>query len=143
MTSLVSVAVALAIAAVMIGIFVVLKLKFKNRVLPTFLKPFAAILFVGAFLRHIYMQTAVYYVKGLDHPSSPFNVDGPNPELTAFAIILVWFSYAAMLTTVLSTFFNFKTLSSKSKCNFMAKCRIIRTYYCNRQKSCFQIFTAI
>ncbi len=110
MTSLVSVAVALAIAAVMIGIFVVLKLKFKNRVLPTFLKPFAAILFVGAFLRHIYMQTAVYYVKGLDHPSSPFNVDGPNPELTAFAIILVWFSYAAMLTTVLSTFFNFKTL---------------------------------
>ena len=104
------VVMALAIAAVMIGIFVPVKIKFKNRILSYVMKPFAALLFVVAFLRHLYLQTAVYYVQGLDHPSSPFNVDGPNPGLTAFAIILVWLSYAAMLTTVMSTFFNFKTL---------------------------------
>ena len=110
MTSLHFMGLALLIAAVMIGIFVLLKWKFKNRILPTFLKPWAALLFVVAFLRHLYMKTAVYYVQGLDHPSSPFNVDGPNPGLTAFAILMVWFSYAAMLTTVVSTFFKFRTL---------------------------------
>ena len=110
MTSLLSVAVALLIAAVLVCVFTLLKFKSKNGILSKVLKPFAVVLFVTAFLRHTYLQTAIYYVAGLDHPSSPFNVDGPNPGLTAFAIILVWLSYAAMLTTVLSIFFNFKTL---------------------------------
>ena len=110
MTSLPSVAISLLIAAIMVGVFALLNFKVKNRILPKVLKPCAAVLFVTAFIRHLYLQTAVYYVAGLDHASSPFNVDGPRPGLTAFAIILVWFSYAAMLTTVMSTFFNFKTL---------------------------------
>ena len=110
MTSLLPVSVALLIAAAMVGVFALLKIKSENRILPKILKPCAAVLFVIALLRHLYMRTAVYYVQGLDHASSPFNVDGPNPGLTAFAIILVWLSYAAMLTTVLSSFFNFKTL---------------------------------
>ena len=110
MTSLPSVAISLIIAAIMVGVFTLLNFKVKNRILPKVLKPCAAVLFVVAFIRHLYLQTAVYYVAGLDHASSPFNVDGPRPGLTAFAIILVWFYYAAMLTTVLSTFFNFKTL---------------------------------
>ena len=110
MPSLLSVLVSLLIAATMVGVFTLLKFKFNNRILPKVLKPCAVVLFVTALLRHLYVQTAVYYVKGLDHPSSPFNVDGPNPGLTAFALILVWLSHAAMLTTVLSAFFNFKTL---------------------------------
>ena len=110
MTSLASVGSALLIAAIMVGVLLLFKYKCRKITLSKILKPCAAVLFVTAFLRHLYMQTAVYYVEGLDHPSSPFNVDGANPGLTAFAIILVWLSYAAMLTTVLSTFFNFKTL---------------------------------
>ncbi len=108
MTHLTSVGVALGTAAILIGIFVLLK-HFRVNI-SNVIKPLSATLFIVAFLRYLYLEPAVYYVRGLLSENSPFNADGPNPGLTAFAIILLWFSYAAMLTTVMSAFFNFKTL---------------------------------
>lgn len=110
MPSLLYVAAALLIAVALVGVFALLKFKAKNRVLSTVLKPCAAVLFVASFLRYLYLKPAIYNLRGLDHASSPFNVDGADPVMTALAVILIWFSYAAMLLTVMSAFFNFGTL---------------------------------
>ena len=103
-----SVATALTLAAIVIGVCMLLKHFKKN--LSYVMRPCAAVLFVVAFLRYLYLEPAVYYVKGLESAESPFNVGGANPAMTAFGILLLWFSYAAMLTTVMSAFFNYKTL---------------------------------
>ncbi len=103
-----SIATALTFAVIVIGVCVLLKHFKKN--LSYVLRPCAAVLFVVAFLRYLYLEPAVYYVQGLGSAESPFNVGGASPGMTAFGILLLWFSYAAMLTTVMSAFFNYKTL---------------------------------
>ncbi len=109
MTHLVSAAIALAFAAAMVGVFVLLK-HFKVNI-TNVIKPCGAVLFLVTFVRYLWKQPAIYNVMGLDSLESPFNtLEATDPALTAFAVLLVWFSYAAILTTVLSAFFNFKTL---------------------------------
>ena len=73
-------------------------------------RPMAIALLVISFARYIYREAPIYYVRGLESIYSPFNTPEPRPIVTALAIILVWFSYAAMLTVVFSEFFNYKTL---------------------------------
>ena len=97
-----SVATALVIAMLLLGGLMLLKKKGVD--ITKVIKPCAVVLFIVSFLRYLYHEPAVYYVQGLSHPSSPFNVDTPNPALTGFSIILIWFSYAAMLLTVMSAF---------------------------------------
>ena len=108
MTHLTSATLALSVAAILIGCFLLLS-KFKIT-LSKILKASAVTLFIGSFIRYLYLQPAIYTLRGLDSPESPFNVEGVNEAQTALAIFLVWFSYAAILTTVLSAFFNYKTL---------------------------------
>ena len=73
-------------------------------------KPLAVILFLVSFVRYLYKQPAVYNLKGLSDVQSPFNMETVNTAQTALAVLLVWFSYAALLLTVLSAFFKYKTL---------------------------------
>ena len=108
MVNLVSSATALGLAAVIIGALILMK-RFDIK-LTYVTKPAAVSLFLLAFFRYLYVQPPIYYIKGLSDPASPFNTVTANPTLTALAVILVWFSYAAILTTVLSAFFNYKTL---------------------------------
>ncbi len=73
-------------------------------------KPLAAALFLVSFVRYLYLKPAIYNLKGLDDLKSPFNVEAINTSQTALAVLLVWFSYAAILLTVMSAFFKYKTL---------------------------------
>ena len=109
MEHLISAGVAVASAALIVGVFALLK-HFKVKA-GNIVKPCGAILFVTAFLRYLYRKPAIYDMKGLDDLLSPFNTaESVNVGLTLFAILLVWFSYAAILTTVMSAFFNYRTL---------------------------------
>ena len=110
MTHLVSVAVALCMAGVLVGAYLLLKHFKIDFTIAT--KVAAVLLFCGSFVRYLYKKPAVYNVMGLSDPvNSPFNsIEAADPTLTAFAILLVWFSYAAILLTVISAFFNYKTL---------------------------------
>lgn len=108
MNNLIFAATALCAAAVLIGCMYLLK-RFKvNTTFAT--KLMAVILFGVSFFRYIYKKPAIYDLKGLTDALSPFNAEMANAPKTAIAVILIWFSYAAMLTTVLSAFFNYKTL---------------------------------
>ena len=72
----------------------------------------AALLLVAvAFSRYIYDQPPIYYVIGLDSPSSPFGASANSAFLTGFSIILVWCVYASMLIAVMNEFFRYKTLA--------------------------------
>ncbi len=104
MERLVSADVALAFASLIVISFILLKLFNINA--KRMIRPCAVVLFLTSFIRYLSKQSAVYDLLGLDSPASPFN----TPALTAFAVILVWFSYAAILLTVISAFFNYKTL---------------------------------
>ena len=108
MEHLVSIAVSLAFAALIVGVFVLLKHCKVNA--KHIIAPCSVVLFLTAFIRYLYKKPALYNVQGLDSAASPFNVPEANPALTALAILLVWFSYAAILSTVMSAFFNYKTL---------------------------------
>ena len=108
MDSLIFAATALCAAAVLVGCTHLLKKLKISTALST--KILAVILFVVSFLRYFHRIPAVYFLRGLTDPSSPFSADGVNAPLTALGIILLWFSYAAILSTVLSAFFNYKTL---------------------------------
>ena len=70
----------------------------------------AIAMFVSAFVRYLSGYEAIYFVRGLDSVNSPFNDPEPRKLLTALAVLFVWFLYAAMLTTVISEFYNFKTM---------------------------------
>lgn len=108
MNHLIFAATALCSFAALIGGMYLLK-KFKvNTSLAT--KILAVTLFCVSFFRYIYRIPAVYYLKGLTDATSPFNAGAANAPRTALGIILLWFSYAAILSTVLSAFFNYKTL---------------------------------
>ena len=101
-------AVALGVAALLLGLAFLLK---KNGVKIEYAyKPMALALIFTAFFRYLYAQPAVYNVRGLSSLMSPFNSEELlQPGLTAVAVIVIWFSYAALLTTALSEFFEYKT----------------------------------
>ena len=91
-------------------------LKRKGVTLSKITKPAALVLALLTFVRYIYDRSALYYIKGLDSELSPFNTPEPRAWLTCFALLLLWFSYAAMLTTVFNEFFNYKTLKNIVSC---------------------------
>ena len=85
--------------------------------LSKFIKPAALVLFFAAFARYIYDQAAIYYVRGLGNSTSPFfSAENSGALETAFAVILVWFSHAALMTIVSGAFFNYKTLRNIINC---------------------------
>ena len=95
---------ALAAAAVLTGAFYLLKKKNKCITIPTRIA--AVLLIAVAFLRYMWEHEAIYYVRGLNM-FSPFGADIPS---TIFAIILVWFTYATLMSIVMSCFYSFPTL---------------------------------
>ena len=101
-------AASIGIAALLIAVLFLLN-RFKIK-LTRVIKPLSIVLFSVSFLRYLYEQPAIYNLRGLTDALSPFNSEAANAPRTALAVILVWFSYAAILTVVVSAFFNFKTL---------------------------------
>ena len=79
-------------------------------------KPMALLLFILTFARYIYDHVAIYYLKGLSGAESPFNSPDPRPLFTFFAVMLVWASYAAMLTIVINEFYDFRALKQLVNC---------------------------
>ena len=75
--------------------------------LSRFSKPAAIILAFVMFARYIYHEPAIYYLTKL--ANGPF---GDNAFKTVIGILLVWFAYAAMLTTVVNEFFDSPTLNN-------------------------------
>ena len=108
MNNLIFAATALCSAAVLIGCMYLLK-RFKvNTSFAT--KLMAVILFGVSFIRYLHRRPVIYDMRGLTDALSPFNADAVNAPKTAFALILLWLSYAAILLTVVSAFYNYKTL---------------------------------
>ena len=99
---------AIGIALIVLGGLFLLKHFKINMALA--MKSLAVLLFSVSFFRYLYKLPAVYHVQGLDSPLSPFNAETINVGQTALGIILLWFSYAAILTTVMSAFYHYKTL---------------------------------
>ena len=108
MNNLIFAATAICSAAVLIGGMYLLNRNKVNTAFAT--KLMAVILFAVSFVRYVYKKPAVYEMKGLTDIISPFNTEVVNAPKTAFALILLWFSYAAILLTVVSAFYNYKTL---------------------------------
>ena len=108
MTNLIFPLAVLGIVLVLSGILFLLKCLKAKVMYAT--RPLAVILFVGSFVRYLYKKPAIYSLHGLDNAVSPFNAETLNIGQTALAVILVWFSYAAILMTVISAFYNYKTL---------------------------------
>ena len=92
-------------------------------------KPLALVLALLTFVRYIYDRSAVYYIRGLDSELSPFNNPEPRAWLTGLAVILLWFSYAAMLTTVFNEFFEYKTLRNIVTCFSMPVYLIVLIFF--------------
>ena len=98
----------LALAALFVGATLILN---KKGIKTEWVRKGAAIaVFVSAFLRYLSGYEGVYFVRGLDSVNSPFNDPDPRKLLTALAVLFVWFLYAAMLTTVIAEFYDFKTM---------------------------------
>ena len=70
-------------------------------------------LFLGALLFWIqlYREAAVYNVRGVDM-YSPF---GDHVLQTIAALLLIWFTYAAVLIAIMSAFFDYKTLRNLAR----------------------------
>ena len=60
---------------------------------------------------HLYRQVAVYNVRGADM-YSPFGLEIGK---TVLALLLIWFTHAAVLVAILSVFFDYKTLQNLAK----------------------------
>ncbi len=71
-------------------------------------KAVAVGLFFITLLRYVYDQPPLYFTVGLDTAASPFS----SSLVTALGLLLLWFSYAAMLLLVVREFFSYKTLDS-------------------------------
>ncbi len=99
-----------ALGAALILIFGLYMLNRRKVNISNFIKPMAVALFCVSFLRYLWKRPAIYDLRGLTSAVSPFNAEVARPGLTALAVILVWFSYAALLLTVVGAFFNYKTL---------------------------------
>ena len=114
MVKLVSMLVIFFLAALFVGI--ALLLKKKGIKLSLYTKPLALLLVISVLLRYLYEKPTLYNLLGLSGTASPFNADGADPLTTGFAVFLIWFAYAAMMTTVLNEFFEYKTLRSIVNC---------------------------
>ena len=70
-------------------------------------------LFLGALLfwLQLYREAAVYNVRGVDM-YSPF---GDHMLQTVTALLLIWFTYAAVLIVIMSAFFDYKTLHNLAR----------------------------
>ena len=102
-----------AAGAVGVAVILIVALSLLNRFkinITRIVKPLAVILFTVSFIRYFYQRPVIYELKGLTDALSPFNGESVNAPRTALAVILIWFSFAAILTTVVSAFFNLKTL---------------------------------
>lgn len=108
MINLIFAAAALGAALVLIGGVLLLRRTKINTAIVT--KALAVVLFAVSFVRYLTKKPVIYDLMGLKGPTSPFNVDVARPGLTALGVLLVWFSYAAILMTVISAFFDYKTL---------------------------------
>ena len=108
MTDVIFCVVALGIALILIGGLYLLK-RFKINITYA-TKPLAVALFFVSFLRYLYKVPAIYNLMGLEDPKSPFNAESVQVGQTGLAVVLLWFSYAAILLTVVSAFFDSKTL---------------------------------
>ena len=99
-------------------LFVLLAMLLKKKGIGTdhLIKGGSIALLIVSFARYIYDQPPIYYLKGLDGAASPFNSPTPQPGLTLYALLLVWFAYAAMLTIVLNSFYKYKTLANIVTC---------------------------
>lgn len=84
------------------------------RFLPLLRKAAVVILFIVASYRYLVEQEALSWVAGLNMTLRPgFSVPfGDNTVLTAFVILLVWFTYAAMFTIAFNEIYDFKTLKN-------------------------------
>ena len=113
MVRFISTAAVLLIAAVLVG--AACFIRSKNRGLVLFRKIASLALCAVAFSRYIYDQAPIYYVRGLGNSTSPFFSETSTGTFeTVISILLVWFSYAALLTIALSAFFNYRTLRAVS-----------------------------
>ena len=73
----------------------------------------SAALFLGGLLfwLQLYREAAVYNVRGVDM-YSPF---GDHMLQTITALLLIWFTYAAVLVAIMSAFFEYKTLHNLAR----------------------------
>ena len=73
-----------------------------------------AILAVVAFYRYMVEEEAVFWIRGLNMTLQPgYEIPfGDDILLTVFAVILIWFSWAAMFTVVMNEFYKFETLKN-------------------------------
>ena len=105
MVGLISSVCVLVFAAALTYLFLYLDNKKFERLL--FIRRAVAVgLFFVTFLRYAYDQPPLYFAVGLDSAASPFS----SPVLTALGILILWFTYAAMIMLVTREFFSYKTL---------------------------------
>lgn len=108
MINLTFAATSIVAALVLIGGILLLKRTKIN--MAVVMKTLGVALFSISFIRYLYEEPAVYSIIGLDSSKSPFNANGIHAAQTGLGVILIWFSYAAILTTVVAAFFDNKTL---------------------------------
>ena len=111
-----SVAASAAIALTLVLLLCAFILTKRNIKVSRLTRPLSLVMLGTAFLEYCYDHVAVYYVRGLNSELSPFYADGAGHIETAIAIILIWFSYAAMLTIVLNEFFENRVLKAITNC---------------------------
>ncbi len=95
--------IALITALLLVGVYMIKKY---GKRLSLFTKPAALTLAAVMLVRYIYAEVAIHGMQGLNM-YSPF---GDGIAESMLSVFLVWFVYAAMLTVVLSEFFDYKTL---------------------------------
>ena len=108
MNEMISIAATLAVSVLLAGGLYVAQ---KKGHFPVWNKALALVLAGVFFFAHLYQEVAVYDVRALDM-YSPF---GANMLQTAVAILLVWFTYAAILCAIFSAFFPYRTLHNITK----------------------------
>ena len=104
MVSLIFILVVFALAGLMAGGAYLIKKKGYD--LKLFTRPLALVLFGVMLFRYLIEKVAVFNVRGLDM-YSPF---GDEIIKTVIAILLIWFSYAAMFVLVFGEFYKYESL---------------------------------
>lgn len=86
----------------------------KLRFLPVIRKIAVAALCLVAFYRYMSEREAVYWVRGLNMTLLPgYEIPfGDQMHLTFIAVLLIWFTWAALFTIVMNEFYKFVTLNN-------------------------------
>ena len=110
--------ISILVTVLLAGLFIgaSLLLKKKGIKLSLYTKSLSLLLVAAVVLRYLYEHPTIYNLRGLSGPTSPFNADGVSIFTTGVAVFIVWFGYAAMMTTVLNEFFEYKTLRNIVNC---------------------------